>query len=71
MTKLYEIQTYTLCHGYVNTWLDSNDKPVRYRNPMDAMRDLRDYIADCEEAVADGFLEDFDNDLIVVEVNDD
>jgi hypothetical protein len=38
---------------------------------MDAMRDLRDYIADCEEAVADGFLEDFDNDLIVVEVNDD
>jgi hypothetical protein len=71
MTKLYEIQTYTIAHGYVNTWLDGNDKPVRYRNPMDAMRDLRDYIADCEAAVEDGDLDDFDNDLIIVEVKDD
>ena len=71
MTKLYEIQTYTLAHGYVNTWLDGNDKPIRYRNPREAMRDLRDYIADCEEAVTEGFLDDFDNDLIIVEVKDD
>ena len=68
---MYEVQTYTWCHGYVNTWLDGNDKPIRYRNPMEAMRDLRDYIADCEEAVADGFLDDFDNDLIIVEVKND
>jgi hypothetical protein len=38
---------------------------------MEAMRDLRDYIADCEAAVEDGLLDDFDNDLIVVEVKDD
>jgi hypothetical protein len=38
---------------------------------MDAARDLRDYIADCEAAVEDGDLDDFDNDLIVVEVKDE
>jgi hypothetical protein len=68
---MYEVQTYTLCHGYVNTWLDSNDKPIRYRTQREALRDLRNYITDCEAAVEDGLLDDFDNDLIIVEVNDD
>jgi hypothetical protein len=68
MTKLYEIHTFTLCDGYVNTWLDDDDKPIRYSTQREAMRDLRDYIADCEAAVQDGFLDDFDNDLIIVRV---
>jgi len=32
------------------------------------MADLRDYFADCQGAVDDGFLDDFDNDLIIVPV---
>jgi hypothetical protein len=71
MTKLYEVQTYTLCDGYINTWLDSNDKPIRYRTQREALRDLRNYITDCEAAVEDGALDDFDNDLIIVRVSDD
>ena len=65
---MFEVQTYTLCDGYVNTWLDGNDQPIRYRTEREAMRDLRDHIADCEAAVQDGFLDDFDNDLIIVRV---
>ena len=65
---MYEIQTYTLCDGYVNTWLDGNDKPIQYATRKQALRDLRDYFADCQGAVDDGFLDDFDNDLIIVRV---
>ena len=65
---MFEVQTYTLFDGYVNTWLDNQDKPIRYRSRRQAMRDLRDYIADCQAAVDDGFLDDFNNDLIIVRV---
>ena len=71
MAKLYEVQTYTLCDGYVNTWLDGNDQPIRYQTQRQAMRDLRDYIADCQAAVDDGYLDEFSNDLIIVEVQDE
>jgi len=71
MAKLYEVQTYTLCDGYVNTWLDNQDKPIRYQTQRQAMRDLSDYIADCQAAVDDGYLDEFSNDLIIVEVQDE
>jgi hypothetical protein len=60
MTKHYEIQTYTL---------DCNDNPIHYRTHAEAMRDLRHYFADCEAAVQDGEICDFEDDLIIVEVN--
>jgi len=65
---MYEIQTYTLCDGYVNTWLNCDDKPIKYATRKQAMADLRDYFADCQGAVDDGFLDYFDNDLIIVRV---
>ena len=65
---MYEIQTYTLCDGYVNTWLNCDDKPIQYATRKQALSDLRDYFADCQGAVDDGFLDDFDNDLIIVRV---
>jgi hypothetical protein len=68
MPKHYEIHTYTLCDGYVNCWLDGNDNPIRYRTHAEAMRDLKNYFADCEAAVQDGEISDFEDDLIIVEV---
>jgi hypothetical protein len=68
MSKHYEVHTYTLCDGYVNTWLDCEDNPIRYRTHAAAMRDLKNYFADCEAAVQDGEISDFEDDLIIVEV---
>jgi hypothetical protein len=69
MTKHYEIQTYTLADGYINCWLDCNDNPIHYSTHAEAMRDLKNYFADCEAAVQDGEIVDFEDDLIIVEVN--
>jgi hypothetical protein len=68
---MYEVQTYTLCDGYVNTWLDSEDKPIRYRTQREALKDLRNYMADCQAAVEDGLIIDFEDDLIIVRVNNE
>ena len=65
---MFEVQTYTLCDGYVNTWLDSNDKPIQYATRKKALSDLRDYFADNLAAVQDGEILDFENDLIIVRV---
>lgn len=65
---MFEVQTYTLSNGYVNTWLDGNDQPIRYQTHKQALRDLRDYFADCQAAIDDKFLDDFNDDLIIVRV---
>ena len=65
---MFEVQTYTLCDGYVNTWLDGNDKPIKYATRKQALSDLRDYFVDNLAAVQDGEILDFENDLIIVRV---
>ena len=65
---MFEVQTYTLCDGYVNTWLDGNDNPIQYSTRKQALSDLRDYFADCQGAVDDGEILDFENDLIIVRI---
>lgn len=67
-TKLYEVQTNTLADGYINCWLDCDDNPVRFTSRKQAMRELDNYISDCEAAVIDGELVDFESDLIIVKV---
>ena len=69
MFKHFEVRTFTLCDGYVNTWLDGNDAPITYGTHGEAMRELENYIADCEAAVQSGEISDFENNLIIVEVN--
>jgi len=65
---MYEVQTYTFCDGYVNTWLNADDTPRQYATRKQAKADLRDYFADCQGAVDDGEILDFENDLIIVRV---
>jgi len=65
---MYEVHTYTLCDGYVNTWLNADDTPRQYQTRKQAMADLRDYFVDNLAAVQDGDILDFENDLIIVRV---
>ena len=65
---MYEVHTYTLCDGYVNTWLNADDTPRQYQTHRQALIELRDYFVDCQGAVDDGDLDDFEQDLIIVRV---
>jgi len=66
MSKVYEVHTYTLCDGYVNTWLNADDTPRQYQTHRQALIELRDYFVDNRAAVQDGEILDFEHDLIIV-----
>ncbi len=66
MGKVYEVHTYTLCNGYVNTWLNADDTPRQYQTHRQALIELRDYFVDNRAAVQDGEILDFEHDLIIV-----
>lgn len=69
MNRFYEVQTHTLCDGWVNCWTDENEKPIRYGTKEKAQSELEDHIADMREAVKAGHMEDFnDDDYRVMEV---
>ena len=63
---MYEVHTYTLCDGYVNTWLNADDTPRQYQTHRQALIELRDYFVDNRAAVQDGEILDFEHDLIIV-----
>ena len=66
MGKVYEVHTYTLCDGYVNTWLNADDTPRQYQTHRQALIELRDYFVDNRAAVQNGEILDFEHDLIIV-----
>jgi len=66
MSKVYEVHTYTLCDGYVNTWLNADDTPRQYQTHRQALIELRDYFVDNRAAVQDGEILDFEHDLIIM-----
>ena len=55
----YEVQTYTLCFGWVNIWQDDDKKPVVFDSREAAKAYLSDYLADLTNAVKIGYLDDF------------
>jgi len=58
----YELQTYTLCDGWINTWKDNNDAPISFDTREQAERELEDFFEDLRDAVECGDLEDYDHD---------
>lgn len=50
----WEIQEYTLFEGWVNTWTDGDDEPVRFDTEDSAEKALSDYLNDLNQAVKDG-----------------
>lgn len=50
MSKLYEIQTYTFCDGWVNCWTDDDENPITYSSHEEAQRELEDFLRDQRES---------------------
>ena len=61
MTKRYEVQHFTLCDGWVNTWSDydedGNETPSTYDSFDDALNELDSFLDDEQEAFEEGNIE--------------
>ena len=70
MKTRYEVQTKTVCDGWVNCWTDENEKPWTFSSRKEAQEELDEFLADVKEAVAAGDMqEEYDpNDYRIVPV---
>ena len=57
----YQIETYTLCCGWVNIWTD-DDVPVIFDTYAAAQAELAEYLAELAHAVKVGHLDDYNPD---------
>lgn len=52
--KKYEVQHYTLCQGWINTWHeyddDNNEIPIVFDTYEDAAEELSQHLHDCDMA---------------------
>lgn len=64
----YEIQTYTLCDGWINTWSE-DDQLVTFDTLEDAQNELQGFLEDLAHFVQIGHLEDYNpEDYRIVEL---
>jgi hypothetical protein len=64
----YQIETYTLCGGWVNIWTD-DDVPVIFDTYAAAQAELADFLGELAYAVKVGHLDDYNpEDYRIVEV---
>lgn len=65
----YEIQTFTLCDGFVNTW-NEDGKPLTFKTRSDAELELKIHLQDMRESWECNEIEDEPNpeDYRIVEV---
>lgn len=65
MTRMYEVQHFTLCDGWINVWSDideeGNETPSVYATEQDAKKALDEYLFDTFMAYMEGDLSDFDH----------
>ena len=55
----FEIQHYTLCDGWINTWSDGETgEPTVFDSFKDAQEELDQFLLDEEEAYFNGYIED-------------
>jgi hypothetical protein len=64
----YEVQTYTLCGGWVNIWADDVHTLVTFATREDAQAELDDFLGELAYAVKVGHLDDFNPDDYRIEV---
>jgi hypothetical protein len=65
----YEVQTYTLCAGWINLWTDDGNTLVTFETFEDAQKELNGFLKDQAHMVEIGHLEDFSpEDYKIVEV---
>ena len=76
-TIKYEVQHYTLCDGWINTWSDydedGNETPSTYDSFEDALNELDSFLDDEQEAFEEGNIESpYDREEFrIVEVQND
>lgn len=66
----YQIETYTLCQGWINIWTDSlDDTLVTFATYAAALAELNDHLTGLAHAVKAGHLDDYSaDDYRIVEV---
>ena len=55
----YEIQTYTLCDGWINIWTEGLDTLVTFDTYEEAQKALQEHIDDLAHAVQTGNMDDY------------
>ena len=53
----YQIEHFTLCDGWVNTWRDDSDAPVTFASYDEALKALNNHYNELTEDVESGFIE--------------
>jgi len=56
--KQYEIKTFTLCDGWVNTWMYEDETPVLFDTYSQAEFELKLHLQELVEAWENGDIED-------------
>ena len=65
----YQIETFTLCDAWVNTWRDDTDAPVTFASYDKALKALNHHYDGLREEVESGFIDDYNmNDFRIAEV---
>ena len=54
---MYQIETFTLCDGWVNTWQDDNGTPVLFTTQSAAAAELKEFLEDTKDAFKCGHLD--------------
>ena len=57
--KQYEVQEFTLCEGFINTWRDENDAPSYFDTEAEAEAELTSFLKDMREAYRLGHMADY------------
>jgi hypothetical protein len=55
----YQIETFTLCDGWCNTWRDDSTTPVTFASYDEALKELNEYFSELSEEVQKGQLDDY------------
>jgi hypothetical protein len=55
----YQIETFTLCDGWVNAWRDDSTTPVTFTSYDEALKELNEYFSELNEDVQNGFIDDY------------
>jgi hypothetical protein len=63
----YEVQTYTLCAGWINLWTDEGNTLVTFDTFEAARAELEDFLGELAHAVKLGHLDDFSPDDYKIE----
>lgn len=51
---MYQIETFTLCDGWVNMWQDDDGTPVVFTTEGAALAELNEFLHDVESAYING-----------------